>query len=133
MAAVKVTFSEPQFRGQTKQELGTPAIEGIVARITYEQLKEWFEPGGGPRSQVKAIGDKLAAAVVNRVASKQMLDTKRKAASLGSTGMPDKLADCRVHGPEAELILVEGDSAAGPASGAEIRSSWPSCRCEARS
>ncbi|MCY4665959.1 MAG: ATP-binding protein [Acidimicrobiaceae bacterium] len=115
VAAVKVTFSEPQFRGQTKQELGTPAAEGIVARITYEQLKEWFEPGGGPRSQVKAIGDKLAAAVVNRVASKQMLDTKRKAASLGSTGMPDKLADCRIHGPEAELILVEGDSAAGPA------------------
>ena len=115
IAAVKVTFSEPQFRGQTKQELGTPAVEGIVARITYEQLKEWFEPGGGPRSQVKAIGDKLAAAVVNRVASKQMLDTKRKAASLGSTGLPDKLADCRVHGPEAELVLVEGDSAAGPA------------------
>ena len=24
VAAVKVTFSEPQFRGQTKQELGTP-------------------------------------------------------------------------------------------------------------
>ena len=115
IAAVKVTFSEPQFRGQTKQELGTPAVEGIVARITYEQLKEWFEPGGGPRSQVKAIGDKLAAAVVSRVASKQMLDTKRKAASLGSTGMPDKLADCRIHGPEAELVLVEGDSAAGPA------------------
>ena len=115
VAAVKVTVSEPQFRGQTKQELGTPAIEGIVARITYEQLKEWFEPGGGPRSQVKAIGDKLAAAVVNRVASKQMLDTKRKAASLGSTGMPDKLADCRIHGDKAELILVEGDSAAGPA------------------
>ena len=48
VAAVKVTFSEPQFRGQTKQELGTPAVEGIVARVTYEQLKEWFEPGGGP-------------------------------------------------------------------------------------
>ena len=29
--------------------------------------------------------------------------------------VPDKLADCRVHGPGAELILVEGDSAAGPA------------------
>ena len=115
VAAVKVRFSEPQFRGQTKQELGTPAVEGIVARATYEQLKEWFEPGGGPRSQVRAVADKLATAVVNRVASKQMLDTKRRAASLGSTGMPDKLADSRVHGPEAELVLVEGDSAAGPA------------------
>ena len=115
VAAVKVTFSEPQFRGQTKQELGTPAVEGIVARVVYEQLKEWFEHGGGPRSQVKALSDKLAAAVVNRVASKQMLDTRRKAASFGSTNLPNKLADCRVHGPEAELVLVEGDSAAGPA------------------
>ena len=115
IAAIKVTFPEPQFRGQTKQELGTPAIEGIVSRIVYEQLKEWFEPGGGPRSHVKAIADKLAAAVQNRVASKLVLENKRKAASLGSTGMPEKLADCRVHGTDSELILVEGDSAAGPA------------------
>ncbi len=115
VAAVKVTFAEPQFRGQTKQELGTPAVEGIVARITYEQLREWFEPGGGPRSHVKSIADKLARAVVNRMASRQILEAKRKAASIGSNGMPDKLSDCRVHGHDAELVLVEGDSAAGPA------------------
>ncbi len=115
VAAIKVTFPEPQFRGQTKQELGTPSIEGIVSRIVYEQLKEWFEPQGGPRSHVKAIADKLATAIQNRVASKQVLENKRKAARLGSTGMPEKLADCRVHGEGSELILVEGDSAAGPA------------------
>ncbi len=115
VAAIKVTFPEPQFRGQTKQELGTPAIEGIVSRILYEQLKEWFEPGGGPRSHAKAVADKLATAIQNRVASKQLLENKRKAARFGSTGMPEKLADCRTHGPDSELILVEGDSAAGPA------------------
>ena len=115
VAAVKVTFPEPQFRGQTKQELGTPAIDGIVSRIVYDQLKEWFEPGGGPRSHVKAVADKLSSAVLNRVASKQVLENKRKAASLGSTGMPEKLADCREHNIDSELILVEGDSAAGPA------------------
>ena len=29
--------------------------------------------------------------------------------------MPDKLADCRTHGPDSELLIVEGNSAAGPA------------------
>ena len=115
VAALKVTFAEPQFRGQTKQELGTPALDGIVSRVVYEQLKEWFEPGGGPRTHVKAIADKLSNAVQSRVASKTLLENQRKAASLGSTGMPQKLADCRTHGMDAELILVEGDSAAGPA------------------
>jgi len=115
VAAIKVTFPEPQFRGQTKQELGTPAIEGIITSMVYDQLKEWFEPGGGPRTHVKAIADKITNAVLNRVASKHLLETKRKAASLGSTGMPQKLADCRNHGAGTELILVEGDSAAGPA------------------
>ena len=115
VAAIKVTFPEPQFRGQTKQELGTPPVEGIISRVVYEQLKEWFETGGGPRSHVKAVADKLATAIQNRVASKQVLENKRKAARLGSTGMPEKLADCRVHGPDSEIILVEGDSAAGPA------------------
>jgi DNA gyrase subunit B len=115
VAIVKVTFPEPQFRGQTKQELGTPAIQSIVYEVVKQGLSDWINPGGGPRTHVNALRDKISSAVVNRVTSKQMLEAKRKASSLGSTGMPDKLADCRVHGLDAELIIVEGDSAAGPA------------------
>ena len=115
VAVVKVTFPEPQFRGQTKQELGTPAVQSIVYDVVKTGLSDWINPGGGPRTHVGALRDKISSAVVNRVTSKQMLEAKRKASSLGSTGMPDKLADCRVHGPDAELIIVEGDSAAGPA------------------
>ena len=114
VAAVKVVFPEPQFRGQTKQELGTPAIEKIVYEVVKGGLVDWFS-GGGPKTHINAVRDKLANAVVNRVSSKQMLEAKRKAASMGSTGMPDKLADCRVHGAGSELVIVEGDSAAGPA------------------
>ena len=114
VAAIKVIFPEPQFRGQTKQELGTPAIEKIVYDIVKQGLTDWFN-GAGPKRHVNLLRDKMSNAIINRVSSKQLLETKRRAASMGSTGMPEKLADCRVHGPDSELIIVEGDSAAGPA------------------
>jgi DNA gyrase subunit B len=114
VAAVKVTFPEPQFRGQTKQELGTPAVQSIVYEIVKQGLTDWFS-GDGKKTHVNAIREKITNAVVNRVTTRQALETRRKASALGSTGMPDKLADCRTHGPDSELIVVEGDSAAGPA------------------
>ncbi|MFN8051468.1 MAG: ATP-binding protein [Acidimicrobiales bacterium] len=114
VAAVKVTFAEPQFKGQTKGELGTPAVQNIVYEAVRDGLINWIE-GGGRKTHVAAVRDKIAQAVINRVSTKQNLDAKRKAANLGSTGMPDKLADCRTHGLSSELLIVEGDSAAGPA------------------
>jgi DNA gyrase subunit B len=114
IAAVKVTVPEPQFRGQTKQELGTPAVQSIVYEIVKQGLTDWFS-GDGKKVHVNAVRDKITNAVINRVTTKQALETKRKANALGSTGLPDKLADCRNHGPDSELLIVEGDSAAGPA------------------
>ena len=114
VAALKVTLPEPQFRGQTKGELGTPGVQSIAYEITKDGMVAWFD-GGGTKSHVSAVREKLAQAVINRVAARQTLDARRKAAKLGANGMPDKLADCRTHGIDAELLIVEGDSAAGPA------------------
>lgn len=114
VAAVKVTFAEPQFKGQTKQELGTPAIQNLVYEAVKSGFADWVS-GGGKKSQINALREKMTQAVINRVTSKQQLDLRRKAATLSSTGMPDKLADCRLHGPDSELLIVEGNSAAGPA------------------
>ncbi len=115
IAVVKVTFPEPQFRGQTKQELGTPGVEKITYDVVKQGSADWFNGIGSKKTHVNAVRDKIATAVINRVSTRQALDNKRKAASLGSTGMPGKLADCRTHGPDSELLIVEGDSAAGPA------------------
>jgi len=114
VAAIKVTVAEPQFRGQTKGELGTPAVQSVAYDVVKTGFTQWCN-GGGKKTHINGLKDKLASAVINRVASKEALDAKRKAASLGSAGMPPKLADCRYHGPDSELLIVEGDSAAGPA------------------
>ncbi len=114
VAAVKVTFPEPQFKGQTKQELGTPAIQSIVYEVVRDGFSNWIE-GGGKKTHVAALREKVTQAVITRVSTKASLDLRRKAANLASGAMPDKLADCRKHGPDAELLIVEGDSAAGPA------------------
>jgi len=124
VAVVRAVVLEPQFRGQTKRELGTPEVQKIVGTVTRDGLKEWFEgtAKGSKKIHVKAILDKVAEAIVNRISTKQALDNRRKAAQLGNSGLPDKLADCRLH-PDSELLIVEGDSAAGPAKRARD-SAW---------
>ena len=114
IAAIKVTFPEPQFKGQTKGELGTPEVRKLVYESAKTGLSDWMD-GGGKKSQINALREKMTQAILNRVAAKEQLDTRRKASNLSSTGMPDKLADCRRHGPNSELLIVEGNSAAGPA------------------
>ena len=56
VAALKVTFPEPQFRGQTKGELGTPGVQSIVYDVVKDGLTGWFEGSGqeDPRRRTSA-------------------------------------------------------------------------------
>ncbi len=116
VAVLKVTVPEPQFRGQTKRELGTPKVQSITYDVVKNGIVDWV--ASGKKSHVNAVRDKLIAAIEARLLSRQQRETLRRASALGSSGLPDKLADCRsTDVAETELLIVEGDSAAGPTKG----------------
>ncbi len=108
-----VKIQEPQFEGQTKSKLGTIAVRSTVEKATNEKLAEWLEehPTEGNKIVKKAI-DAMRA----RMAAKSARDTIRRKSSLEGAGLPGKLTDCRTkNAADAELFIVEGDSAGGSA------------------
>ncbi len=112
-AIVAVKLREPQFEGQTKAKLGNTAMRSLVERATNEKLAEWLEenPAEGRLVVAKAVQASRA-----RVAARDAREATRRKSPLEGAGMPGKLTDCRVRDPrQAELFIVEGDSAGGSA------------------
>jgi DNA gyrase subunit B len=112
-AIVSVKLRNPQFEGQTKTKLGNTEIRSFVERATNEKLAEWLEEHP---SEAKAIVTKSTQAAHARMAARQARDLTRRKSLLESALMPGKLADCSTrNADEAELFIVEGDSAGGSA------------------
>lgn len=112
-AVVTVNVPEPQFEGQTKGRLGNSEVEGIVASVANDALGKFFEEHPAVAKRICQKG--LLAAEAREAARKQREMVRRKGA-LTSSGLPEKLRDCRTHELEvSELFLVEGDSAGGSA------------------
>ena len=112
-AVISLKVREPQFEGQTKTKLGNSEIRGIVDSIVTEGLSEYFEEN--PVITKKIIDKAIMAARAREAARKARELTRRKNA-LEVSSLPGKLADCSVKDPEqAEIYLVEGDSAGGSA------------------
>ncbi len=110
---ISLKIREPQFEGQTKTKLGNSEIRGIVDSIVTEGLSEYFEEN--PVITKKIIEKAIMAARAREAARKARELTRRKNA-LEVSSLPGKLADCSVKDPEqAEIYLVEGDSAGGSA------------------
>jgi DNA gyrase subunit B len=118
-AIVSVKLTEPQFEGQTKTKLGNTEIKTMVQQVTNKALAEWFEEHG---NEAKAIITKALQAARARMAARSARELVRRQSVLGSSALPGKLADCSSRDPrQAELYIVEGDSAGGSAKTARDR------------
>jgi len=115
-AIVSVRLPEPQFEGQTKEVLGTPAASKIVAQVVSGQLGAYFEtPPRGAKQQARAALEKVVSAAKARIAAREHRDNQRRKSALASSSLPAKLVDCRSADDRSELFIVEGDSALGTA------------------
>jgi DNA gyrase subunit B len=113
-AVVTVKVPEPQYLGQTKDELGTPGVSKVVADVVSKQLKAKFFEQRKSKAAAKQVLEKVAAAAKTRQAARASKDAARRKTALETSTLPAKLADCRsTDVSRTELWLVEGDSALG--------------------
>lgn len=110
---ISLKIHEPQFEGQTKTKLGNSEVRGIVDSIVTEGLTEFFEENP---AITKRILEKSIMAARARMAARKARELTRRKNAIEVTSLPGKLADCSIRDPEqAEIYLVEGDSAGGSA------------------
>jgi len=116
-AVVTVRLAEPQFDGQTKEVLGTPAATRIVAKVVESELTSFLtSTKKNEKAQARAVLEKVVAASRTRLAARQHRELQRRKSALESSALPAKLADCRSNDVDrSELFIVEGDSALGTA------------------
>ena len=116
-AVLTVRLAEPQFEGQTKEILGTPAVKNIVAKVVEKELKAKLESTArGDKIQAATLLEKVVSEMKSRISARVHKETQRRKTALESSSLPTKLADCRSNDiAETELFIVEGDSALGTA------------------
>ncbi|MCR2818723.1 type IIA DNA topoisomerase subunit B [Microbacterium sp. zg.Y1090] len=112
-----VRLAEPQFEGQTKEILGTPAVRQIVANVVTRELAARFASSKrDDKAQTALVLDKVVSEMKARISARTHKETQRRKNALESSSLPAKLADCRTNDVEqSELFIVEGDSALGTA------------------
>ena len=116
-AVLTVRLPEPQFEGQTKEVLGTPAVRQIVSSVVNKELAARFASSKrDDKAQTALLLDKVVSEMKARISARSHKETQRRKNALESSSLPAKLVDCRSNDvADSELFIVEGDSALGTA------------------
>jgi DNA gyrase subunit B len=116
-AVVSVSLPEPQFEGQTKETLGTPAVKQIVSNAVANFFDSFLAGNvRGTKAEAEKLLEKIVSEAKARISARTLKDTQRRKNALESSSLPTKLVDCRASATEgSELFIVEGDSALGTA------------------
>lgn len=111
--SVKLPSSKIQFEGQTKSKLGTSEARTVVELVAKEAIEQYLNEN--PKD-AQGVIDKTLLAARARNAARAARDAVIRKGALEGGGLPGKLTDCRTRDrSRAELFIVEGDSAGGPA------------------
>lgn len=110
-AVISVKLPEIQFEGQTKDKLGSVEARGAVETVFAESFSNFMEENP---DEARSIIRKSLLALRARKAAKAAKDSVLRKGALEGMTLPGKLADCQTKSSdEAELFIVEGDSAGG--------------------
>ncbi|HEY4152740.1 MAG TPA: ATP-binding protein, partial [Pseudolysinimonas sp.] len=107
-AVLTVRLPEPQFEGQTKEVLGTPAVRAIVANAIAKGMTDRFTSSKrDDKAQSSLVLDKIVAEMKSRISARAHKETQRRKNALENSSLPAKLVDCRTSDvANSELFIV---------------------------